>query len=149
MKAFAFMVEGTPIGKARPRFVRRGNFVSTYTPKTTKEYEENIAKGFTSMGGTIFDYPFLRVKISAYFPIPKSTRKADRQQMKEGGFWYNKKPDCDNIAKAVLDALNNVAWADDKQVVSLDVKKFYSEKPCTIIQIREVEHGESFHSETC
>lgn len=34
------------------------------------------------------------------------------------------KPDADNIAKAVLDALNGVAYADDKQVVILESRKF-------------------------
>ena len=38
-----------------------------------------------------------------------------------------KKPDNDNIAKIILDALNGVAYQDDKQVVSLQVEKYYTE----------------------
>ncbi len=39
-----FMVEGTPVPKGRPRFARRGKFVSTYSPKTTVDYETNDTK---------------------------------------------------------------------------------------------------------
>jgi Holliday junction resolvase RusA-like endonuclease len=37
-----FMVYGEPVGKGRPRFAKRGNFVSTYTPLKTKTYEDEI-----------------------------------------------------------------------------------------------------------
>ena len=37
-----FMVYGEPVGKGRPRFAKRGNFVSTYTPQKTKTYEDEI-----------------------------------------------------------------------------------------------------------
>jgi Holliday junction resolvase RusA-like endonuclease len=39
-----FMVEGTPVPKGRPRFARRGKFVSTYSPKTTVDYETKVAE---------------------------------------------------------------------------------------------------------
>jgi Holliday junction resolvase RusA-like endonuclease len=35
------------------------------------------------------------------------------------------KPDVDNLAKAILDALNGVAYEDDSQVYSLEVQKWY------------------------
>jgi Holliday junction resolvase RusA-like endonuclease len=137
MKSFEFEVEAEPKGKARPRFVRRGNFVQTYTPKKTHDYEKLIAKSFTDQGGTLFDYPFLEVDIEAYFPIPKSTSKAKKSELLTS--WHNKKPDTDNVAKAILDGLNGIAWADDKQVVSLKVKKYYGRQPKAIIKIKEVE----------
>ena len=37
-----YSVEGNPIGKGRPKFARRGNFVSTYTPTKTRDYETVI-----------------------------------------------------------------------------------------------------------
>ena len=37
-----------------------------------------------------------------------------------------KKPDADNIAKVVCDALNGVAYKDDTQIVSLHIKKSYT-----------------------
>ena len=50
-----------------------------------------------------------------------------------------KKPDIDNIAKTVLDALNSVAYRDDTQVVELQLRKQYSEKPRVEIYMEELE----------
>ena len=36
---------------------------------------------------------------------------------------FTRKPDADNVAKSVLDALNGVAWLDDAQVTHLSVRK--------------------------
>ena len=38
-----FQVDGTPVPKGRPRFARRGKFVSTYSPKTTVDYESKVS----------------------------------------------------------------------------------------------------------
>ena len=50
------------------------------------------------------------------------------------------KPDVDNIAKAVLDALNGVIWVDDKQVVELTVKKYYGTSNEIQIEIEDKEY---------
>lgn len=139
MKEFKFEVEIVPKGKARPRFVRMGKMVRTYTPKTTSDYEKQIAEEFLMQGGTVFDYPYLEVSIIAYFGIPKSTRKAERLLYETGYVPYPHKPDTDNLGKSVLDALNGVAYEDDKQVVSLRVRKYYGRIPKVIIKIKEIE----------
>lgn len=69
----------------------------------------------------------LRVIIEAYFKIPKNTKKSDKLKMATNEIRPTKKPDSDNIAKIILDALNGVAYQDDKQVVSLQVEKYYTE----------------------
>ena len=47
-------------------------------------------------------------------------------------------PDLDNIAKAVCDALNSVAYKDDAQVCSLHVVKRWSRTPCVMVSITEM-----------
>lgn len=141
MKSFEFVVETVPKGKARPRFTRIGSQVRTYTPKATQDYEWTITQEYINQGGDRFDYPYLEVDITAYFPIPKSTRKADRLLMESEKVPYNHKPDTDNIAKCVLDALNDVAYEDDKQIVILRISKYYGKVPRIKIKIREVENG--------
>ena len=49
-----------------------------------------------------------------------------------------KKPDTDNIAKAILDALNGLAYYDDAQIVELTVAKRYGTVPCVEVVISEV-----------
>ena len=50
-----------------------------------------------------------------------------------------KKPDCDNIAKICLDALNGLAYVDDSQVVCLSVSKMYAKEPKVVISLFEKE----------
>jgi Holliday junction resolvase RusA-like endonuclease len=38
--------------------------------------------------------------------------------------WKTTRPDADNLAKAVFDALNGILWADDSQIVNSTVSKF-------------------------
>lgn len=59
--------------------------------------------------------------------------------MLNGELMPAKKPDIDNIAKAVLDALNSVAYRDDIQIVELQIRKQYSEKPRLEICMEELE----------
>ena len=139
MRSFEFEVQGTPKGKGRPRFSKVGGYVKTYTPKATHDYERLVAEAFLSQNGIIFDHPYLDVYITAYFPIPKSTSKTDRLLLETEYIPYNKKSDCDNIAKIILDGLNKIAYLDDRQVVSLKVKKYYGRIPRVEIKIKEVE----------
>ena len=49
-----------------------------------------------------------------------------------------KKPDADNIAKIIMDALNGVAYEDDRQVVELIVRKFFSDTAYVDVFIDEL-----------
>ena len=49
------------------------------------------------------------------------------------------KPDADNIAKAVLDSLNAVAYPDDKQICDLHITKYYAEQEYMIVRIFTIE----------
>lgn len=51
-----------------------------------------------------------------------------------------KKPDSDNIAKVVADALNGIAYDDDAQIADLTVIKRYTEDPCVKVTIEEISH---------
>lgn len=129
-----FTVDGEPQGKARPRFTRGG---LAYTPKKTVEYERAIKNAFIDAGGTMTNLP-VTVSINAYYKIPASATKKKAVQMMSGEILPTKKPDTDNIAKAVCDALNGVAYHDDAQVCILHVKKFYSTEPSIMVTVTEI-----------
>lgn len=99
-------------GKSRPRF---GNG-HTYTPAKTRSAEEAIAWQWKAEGHPIYSCP-VSVEIFVSAPLPKSLPKRVESRP------YTVKPDIDNIAKLALDALNGVAYEDDKQVVALMVRK--------------------------
>lgn len=120
-----FIVEGDPQGKARPRFSRRTGTV--YTPSKTAKYEKEIRQAFLAAGGKMIpDGSYAVVIIDAYFEIPKSYVKGKRLACEHNINRPDKKPDIDNILKVVLDALNKVAYEDDKQVVEVRCRKWYS-----------------------
>ena len=48
---------------------------------------------------------------------------------------YLKKPDCDNIAKIILDSLNGIAFKDDNQVSKLEVNKVYGTEDKVEVEI--------------
>ena len=133
-----FEIEGKPAGKGRPRFKRMGNFVQTYTPEKTADYEKLVRLRFQNAGGVITEKP-VRIKIVAFFAPPKSTKKRDKAEMLMNKILPTKKPDCDNIAKIILDALNQIAYKDDVQVVELFVKKRYAAEAKVIVHIEEIE----------
>lgn len=138
-----FVVEGKLVGKGRPRFKRVGNFVQTYTPANTAEYERLVKLRFQNAGGAITDKP-VKIEIVACFAPPKSARKKDKIEMLANRILPVKKPDCDNVAKIILDALNKIAYKDDAQVVELSVKKLYSEVAKVFVHIEEIEIGGDF-----
>ena len=133
-----YIVYGEPVGKGRPRFARRGNFVSTYTPQKTKSYEDEIrmmAKG--AMGSSEpLDTP-VTVAIYIRVGMPTSFSKQKRKDALENIVKPTKKPDLDNIAKCFLDAMNDIIYLDDKQVTNLHVTKVYAETPAVEVMVKE------------
>ena len=125
-----FTVSGIPKAKGRPKFSRVGNYVKTYTPKDTIVYENLVKLEYERQCDDIYfdDLP-TRATLMVYFPIPKSVSKRKHQEMSVGLIKHDKKPDCDNLAKSILDALNGIAFKDDSQVCELIVHKLYSDEP--------------------
>lgn len=136
-----FTVPGQPKGKARARTVRRGGGKSfSYTPEGTVLYENLIKTCYLQDAGHVLfnDGQPLAVSITAFYEVPKSYSKKKKQEMLDGQLYPTKKPDIDNIAKCVLDALNKLAYRDDTQVVRLHMEKHYAEIPRVEVEIREV-----------
>ena len=136
-----FTVLGIPVAKGRPKFAKRGNFVTSYTPQDTVNYENLVRLSYQQSCNELRVLQGeVSMKIDAFFPIPKSTSKKKHQLMAIGAIQHTKKPDADNVAKAMCDALNKIAYVDDSQIVSLEVNKYYSDVPRAEITITEVKH---------
>lgn len=133
MAFYSFEIPGKPFGKQRPRVNTRSH--RTYTPSETVNYEAFVKLCFTEK------YPDaipaegnVCIAIDAYFPIPASWSKKKKQQALDGEI-RPKKPDWDNIGKAISDALNGIAYVDDAQTYDARVIKRYGEKPCVKVAI--------------
>ena len=124
-----FVIPGEPVPKGRPRFTKSGH---VYTPKRTKDYEDYIQylyKGKELQGE-------IEAEIKVYLQIPKSASKTRKDKLLTER--PTKKPDLDNLAKTILDALNGLAYKDDSQVVSLLIEKYWSDNPRVEVKLKEI-----------
>lgn len=131
-------IPGKPFAKQRPRASRRGRFTTIYTPKETVDYENLVKYSYFQENGSVLLEGPLEAEIIGTFPVPSSVSNKQKNLMLEGKVQHTKKPDCDNMAKIVLDALNEVAFHDDSQIVDLHIKKQYGESPNVLIKIKEI-----------
>lgn len=134
-----FEIPGPPQGKARARtfYNHKSGHMASITPEKTVLYE-NLVKMSYQQVSDYLSYKPLRIYIHAYFEPAKSISKTKRIDMLTAKIRPTKKPDIDNIAKVVLDALNGIAYKDDTQVVALEIRKFYKDKPYVLVDIEEV-----------
>ena len=126
----ALVVPGEPCGKGRPKFCKVGKFARAYTPAKTVNHEATIKQLFAVRypDFTPLDGP-LSMSVFAYMSIPASASAKARVAMLAQRVWPTKKPDADNILKLVADALNGLAYVDDKNIVTAKFHKVYSDRP--------------------
>jgi Holliday junction resolvase RusA-like endonuclease len=119
-----FTVPGLPVPKGRARVTRQG---FAYTPAKTRSYEAAVRAYYCQACPGVPPIPAgvpISLTVAARFPLPASAPKRQRYHLTMGGcVRMATRPDLDNIVKAVLDALNGVAWADDGQVCRLTAGK--------------------------
>ena len=132
-----FTVPGQPVGWQRTGYNR--NTGAKYTQAKTRKHEQLVAWAYKkAFGGYMFPKgTFLDMEIFAFVEIPKSVPKYKRAKMLSGEIRPTVKPDWDNIGKLIADALNKVAYDDDKCIVDARVKKYYSDAPRTVVILRE------------
>lgn len=154
------VLPGVPRGKKVAQITRFGAF----TPKETKAEMDalRMIARVAMAGRPPFTGP-VSLKLAAYFPIPKSWSKADRQEAREGVYLPITKPDGSNIQKLCEDAIQpppaprkkgggisyevqRRAWEairviikDDSQITDWQGWKRYSDDPRVVIEITEIE----------
>lgn len=149
MTPIVFFARGEPKGQPRPRAFARNGIVRVYDPGTAEGWKSQIAMAAKPH---IPEEPMLgtfSVAIHAVFSRPKAHRRANGQVKPTAPCYHVTKPDCDNVAKAVLDALTTVGmWRDDRQVARLTVDKVYGDEPGAIISITNIREANHEHP-TC
>lgn len=132
MAYYSIYVPGEPVAKARPRVGKQNHI---YTPKKTLAHESKIREEWRE---NYLDPPsknLVSLSIRFYLTRPKKIPKDFPE-------YPGKRPDIDNLIKTVLDALNGLAYEDDKQVIKIKARKEWSPTPegvgYTVIEVREV-----------
>ena len=136
--AIYFVVHGQPHGKGRPRASTRGGFVRLYTDQKTRTYEALVGQqAKAAMGDSeILDTP-VAVRISAFYYVPISWTKKKRKQAFDGEI-VPATNDADNVAKSVLDGIQNVVITDDRNVCKLTIEKRFDWHPRVEVHVYEV-----------
>ena len=136
---WTFFAAGDPKGQPRPRAFSRGGVTRMYDPGTAEGWkasvavESKVAKPSVPLLGPV------SVNLEFFFRRPKRLlRKCDP----DGRVPHDGKPDLDNLAKAVLDALTQLGWwLDDSQVCAGWWAKWYVARGCTpgvCVEVRRV-----------
>ena len=131
--AIVITVPGQIRGKGRPRFVRATG--RTYTPEATRSYEAVLKfAAVEAMAGRAPIEGPVRLLMVATFDVPTSWSKKKRIAALAGDIKPTKKPDADNVIK-LTDALNQVVWRDDAQVVECRLIKRYGNQAMLQVQV--------------
>lgn len=127
-----FTVPGDPVPQPRPRVSTRGGFARAYVPAKhpVHAYRQAVALAAKAAGLRPQRSPIM-VTISCDFVRPKS-HTTSRGTVKPSAPLLPR-ADCDNLAKAVLDALE--PWFDDTLVWRLVVEKAWSDEAMTEVTI--------------
>ena len=138
-----FTVPGIPVPKARAAdFVTSAGRRIRLTPEKTREWERLVAwYARRAMGARAPMTGPLAVIITVYVPIPASWTLTRKRQAMTGRLLPTSRPDLDNYAKGVLDAVSRtrkqpaICFENDSQVVDLSLSKRYSEEPRVVVRI--------------
>lgn len=128
LKPVSFIVPGEAVGKGRPRVSTVGGHARMFTPAKTANYETLIAMAAQQamQGRELIAGPvMLEMKISVSVAASWSKKKTAAALL--GTVMPTKKPDADNVLKAICDGINGIVFKDDVQVVNVSLSKRFSE----------------------
>lgn len=131
-RTVGFSVEGPIRGKARIR----SHGTQFYKDGKTRRAETGIGwSAKNAMAGrALFEGP-IELDIIINVTVPKSWP----QKKRDAAHFVTQKPDIDNSAKLIADALNGIVWIDDKQISDLKVRRRYHQKDGAEILVTELD----------
>ena len=130
-----FEVEGAPVAQGRPRFAKKNLKQRPFDPPESRHYKMLVAhtakqhKPAELITGPVILY------IDVCKPLLKSFSKRQTEAAVRREVLPIGRPDVDNYAKGIKDALNGIMYKDDSQIVELNVRKYYAEVPKVVVKI--------------
>jgi len=130
-----FEVLGEPVAQGRPRFSSKNKVKRAIDPPASRYYKMTVAheankhKPHQPIEGPI------EMCIDVCKPLLKSFSKAKREAAINQEILPIGRPDVDNYAKGIKDALNGIMYKDDSQITNLTVRKYYAEQPKVVVKI--------------
>jgi Holliday junction resolvase RusA-like endonuclease len=137
-KGISFTVFGEPVAQGRPRFAVVAGRAMAYDPKKSRDYKDYVRLAASEHAPAKLLDEALALEIKVFRPIPKSFSKKKAADAESGLIRPTTKPDADNYLKGIKDALKNVIWTDDSQIVDVHVSKWYGQRPRVEITIKPI-----------
>lgn len=132
------------IGTGDRAFIPKANikklFIQNYPDSETEAYEKMIAEYAGLLMKTQRLQPTAQpvaLLVHSFRSVPQSWSKSDQARALASNIRPTSRPDWDNYGK-ITDALNEIVWKDDSQVVDGRSLKYYSSDPGLRIEIREM-----------
>ncbi|WP_085701945.1 RusA family crossover junction endodeoxyribonuclease [Pseudomonas sp. B15(2017)] len=135
-----FIVPGEAVGKGRPRVTTIGGHARMFTPTKTANYETLIALAAQQAmdGRELISGPVM-VELRIFVSVAASWSKKKTAEALRGEVMPTKKPDADNVLKAICDGINGIVFRDDVQVVNVSMSKRFGETPGVIVKVIPLE----------
>lgn len=131
-----FTVPGDPVPQGRPRATSKGGMTKLYDPPASREYKKLVKAYASKNRPPELIEGYIEVEMLIYKRSLKSFSKKKIAEAEAGFLRPKTKPDADNYAKGILDAMKGIIWQDDGQVTDLIARKYYSANPRAEIVIR-------------
>lgn len=136
----AFVVPGEAVGKGRPRVTTIGGHARMFTPAKTASYENLIAiAAQTAMAGRELIAGPVLMELKIIVSVAQSWSKKKRAEALAGEVKPTKKPDIDNVLKAICDGINGIVFKDDVQVTNVSMSKKFGETPAVMVRVVPLE----------
>lgn len=139
---FRFEISGIPVAQKQTRFSARGGIPRAYDP--SKKDLERIRWQIRPFAPKDPILGPIALTLIFFMPIPKATSKAKRDQMRRRIILPVVKPDADNLAYLVTNALKELIYKDDNQICEQHIYKVYDELPRTEIIVKTIQTAEKY-----
>ena len=140
-----------PKPQSRPKATRRGRHAGIYEVPQMAAWRKKCTELVKqTYDGQYFD-DTIKVDMTFYLKAPKSIAEPPKPRAKEKKkqqydnfikekIYVNKKPDLDNLEKAVYDSISKaeIVWVDDNLIAEHTTRKIYSPNPRIEIEIEGI-----------
>ena len=122
-----FFVSGVPKAQPRVKAFVRGGHAGVYTPDSAESWKQAVRQEAVANAPESVIAAPIRVHLEFFLKRPKAHFGRDGYPKPNHPNAHAKKPDLDNLIKAVTDAITDTqrVWIDDSQVYEITARKIY------------------------
>ena len=123
-----FFVAGIPKAQPRVKAFVRGGHAGVYTPDSAETWKQEVRRQAVANAPESLMSGVVRIQLDFFLPRPKVHLDRHGVPKAKSPVWCQKKPDLDNLIKAVTDAITDTqrVWLDDSQICEITATKTYA-----------------------